>query len=223
MGRAPRIDLGNYVYHVLNRANARLPIFHNDADYKLFESVLEEVQQITEMRILSYVIMPNHFHLILYPRSDGDLSKFMQRLTLTHTQRWHSAHNTVGQGHLYQGRYKSFILKGDRYLFNVLRYVERNPVRANLVSDGLLWKYGSLYRRYNGTKDEKKLLSPWLIPEPKDYLEILHKPLTNDELITVRNSANKSTPYGNDSWVLDMIEEYGMQMTRRSRGRPKGT
>ena len=83
--------------------------------------------------------MPNHWHFVLWPQGDGDLSEFMRWLTVTHTQRWHAAHHTAGTGPLYQGRFKSFPIQADDHLLTVLRYVERNALRANLVerADGV--------------------------------------------------------------------------------------
>ena len=99
MGRVLRTDIGNYVYHVLNRANARVRIFDNDKDYQLFKEILVEAKEKCNMRLLAYCIMPNHWHLVVNPKKDGDLSKFMNWLTLTHTQRWHVSKKTTGQGH----------------------------------------------------------------------------------------------------------------------------
>ena len=102
MARQQRIDLGGYVYHVINRASGRVPIFKTKQDYQLFESVLEEATKREQMRILAYCIMPNHFHLALYPEKDKDVQRFMGWLTKTHTQRWHVMHGTTGHGHLYR-------------------------------------------------------------------------------------------------------------------------
>jgi putative transposase len=96
------------VFHVLNRANARARIFGKEADYAAFERVMKETLARKPMRILGYLIMPNHWHLVLWPEHDGELGAFMQRLTTTHVRRWHLHHKTVGCGHLYQGTYKSF-------------------------------------------------------------------------------------------------------------------
>ena len=139
MPRTTRVDVKDYCYHIVNRANARLPIFFNKKDYVLFEKVLEEARKRFSMRILAYILMPNHFHLVLYPLNDGDMGKFMQWLTLTHTQRWHQVKKTKGTGHLYQGRYKSFLIEQDDHLLAVIRYVERNALRA---------KSRLLYRRW---------------------------------------------------------------------------
>ena len=110
MPRSPRTDVANYVYHVLNRANARVQIFDDGEDYEMFELILEEAVQRYDMRLLAYCVMPNHWHLVLHPKQDGNLSSFMGWLTNTHTRRWHTSKNTIGEGHLYQGRYKAFLL-----------------------------------------------------------------------------------------------------------------
>lgn len=104
MARSLRVDVGDHVYHVINRANGRFTIFENDSFYSDFEYLLHEMKEDTDMRILAYVLMPNHWHLLLYPRKDGDLAKSMRWLGTTHTRRYHMQTKTVGHGHLYQGR-----------------------------------------------------------------------------------------------------------------------
>jgi len=156
MPRTARTDVGGYVYHVLNRANSRVQIFDDENDYKQFEIILEEAVEKYNMRILSYCTMPNHWHLVLYPKNDGDMGLFMGWLTNTHTRRWHTKKNTVGEGHLYQGRYKSFICQEDEHLLTLNRYVERNALKANLVKKAQDWKWSSIYRREYGTADQKK-------------------------------------------------------------------
>ena len=89
MSRLLRNDVGDYVYHVLNRANARVQIFDNNNDYEQFEHILDEAVEKYDMRLLAYCIMPNHWHLLLHPKNDGDMSVFMRWLTNTHTRRWH--------------------------------------------------------------------------------------------------------------------------------------
>jgi putative transposase len=121
MGRALRADAGGLVYHVLNRANARLPLFEKDGDYEAFERVLAEAQQSYGTRILAYCVMPTHWHLVLWPQRDKELSRFVGWLTLTHTQRWHAHRHSAGSGHLYQGRFKSFPVEADDHLLTVLR------------------------------------------------------------------------------------------------------
>jgi putative transposase len=176
------------------------------------------------MRIIAYILMPNHFHLVLYPKNDGDLSKFMQWLTLTHTQRWHQQKNTKGTGHLYQGRYKSFLIEEDNHLLSVVRYVERNALRAKLVKKAENWKFCSLWRKLYGKDQQKKLLSKWPIPEPKNYLSFVNKPQPKEEEELLRLSIVKGKPYGNDNWSMNIIKKFGLGSTLREKGRPrKGT
>ncbi|MBI4272530.1 transposase [Candidatus Uhrbacteria bacterium] len=209
------------VYHVINRANARLPIFQTADDYNLFETVLTEVKERTDMRILAYCIMPNHWHLILYPRNDGDLSRFTGLLAMTHTQRWHSAHQSIGTGHLYQGRYKSFPVQTDEYFLWVCRYVERNPLRAQLVKRAEHWRWSSTWRRENGTHKHKQLLDPWPTDPPKNYLDWLNEQEDNVLLERVRTSINRGKPFGSPAWVERIIKKFNLYSTIRPRGRPK--
>ena len=147
MPRHPRAAPGGYVYHCLNRAVARLPLFQKDDDYHAFEHVLTMALERHPIRMLSYCIMPNHWHFVLWPERDGQLTDFLRWLTHTHTQRWHAHYHTSGTGHLYQGRFKSFPIAEDDHLYTVLRYVERNPRRANLVAQAERWRWSSLHQR----------------------------------------------------------------------------
>ena len=147
MSRPLRVAAGGIVYHVLNRANAGARIFDGDADYAAFLRITAEAVERVRMRLLAYCVMPNHWHLVLHPRADGDLSRFMGWLTLTHTQRWHAHRHTIGAGHLYQGRFKSFPVQKEVYFLRLCRYVERNPLRARLVKRAEDWAWSSLSAR----------------------------------------------------------------------------
>jgi len=153
MGRPKRAAEGGLIYHVLNRSNAKMPIFKKDGDYEAFEQVLEEAVARTETRLLAYCVMRTHWHLVVWPREDGELSRFTGWLTLTHTQRWHAHRHTPGTGHVYQGRFKSFPVQDDDHFFAVCRYVERNALRANLVERAEAWRWNSLHRWKYGTSN----------------------------------------------------------------------
>ncbi|MDO8552186.1 MAG: transposase [bacterium] len=220
MPRIERTDIGDYVYHVINRANARVQIFDSDKDYELFENILEEAVEKFDMRLLAYCIMPNHWHLVLYPRNDGDLSLFMGWLTNTHTRRWHTGKGTIGQGHLYQGRYKSFLCQDDSHFLSLVRYVERNAKRANLVKKAENWKWSSAWRKEYGTTKQKKILSPWPVPAPRNYLQWLNQAQTEDEEEAIRRSVTKGNPYGGSGWTDNVVKRFGLEQTLRKVGRP---
>ena len=221
MPRINRVDVGNIVYHVLNRANARITIFATSEDFQLFENVLKEGKEKFNMRILSYCIMPNHWHLILYPRYDGHLRQFMGWVSMTHTQRRHSLHKSTGSGHLYQGRYKSFPVETNEYLLQLFRYVERNALKAKLIKRAEQWQWSSLWRREYGNKDQKVLLSEWPIETPDDYLELVNNPQTVAETESLRYCINKSKPFGGERWTNKMLDRFNLHSTVRGRGRPK--
>ena len=221
MGRPLRAAPGGLVYHVLNRANGRQGLFDDDGDYVAFERVLYEAQQRVAMRLLAYCVMPNHWHLVLWPYRDGELSRFMSWLTLTHTQRWHAYRQTVGTGHLYQGRFKSFVVQTDDHLLTVCRYVERNAVRAGLVERAEAWRWSSLWRTTYGEAQQQAMVSNWPIARPADWVVSVNGDEGAEELTRIRQSVVRSQPYGATEWMTAMIERFGLGSTVRSEGRPR--
>ena len=221
MPRRARTIVGGLVYHVLNRANGRLRLFRKDADYAAFESVLEEALERVPLRILAYTAMPNHWHFVVWPRPDEaeSVSGFFRWLTLTHTQRWHAHHGTSGMGHVYQGRFKSFPVESDEHLWTVLRYVERNPVRARLVKRAEHWRFGSLWQRTQ-SDDAQIVLSPGPIKLPRDWIEFVNRTETKTELGALRTSVRRGRPFGDDAWQRKIARRLGLQHTFRPRGRP---
>ncbi len=131
MPRNPRVAQPGFAYHVLNRAVGRARLFRSKKDFAAFEHVLREARERFGTPLLAWCVMPNHWHLVLWPQKAGELSEFMRWLTVTHTQRWHAAHRTAGTGPLYQGRFKSFPIEEDDHLLTVVRYVERNALARN--------------------------------------------------------------------------------------------
>lgn len=215
MGRPLRPSAAEVVYHVLNRANARRTLFENDGDYGAFERVLAQACQRVAMRLLAYCVMPNHWHLVVWPRQDGDLSRFMNWLTLTHTQRWHQHRQTVGEGHVYQGRFKSFPVESSEYVRMVCRYVERNPVRAGLVARTEQWRWSSA-----GASGAVPL-HEWPMDRPAAWSEWANEAEAADQLSAMRRSVIKGQPLGSPSWVERMVTRWNLGATLRGRGRPK--
>ena len=161
MGRPKRSDEAGVIYHMLNRANRRATIFHKHDDYEAFERILADaLERSPKLELFSYCLMPNHWHLVVRPKKHGEMSRFAQWLGLTHTQRYNAHYHTTGEGHLYQGRYKSFPVQDDLHFLSVCRYIERNAFTAELCESADEWKYGSLYSWRHGTAKEKSLLPP---------------------------------------------------------------
>ena len=198
-----------------------MKLFSKAKDYDAFESLLEQTLEARPMRICAYCLMPNHWHLVLWPEHDGDLAAFMQQLTTKHVRRWQLHRDCVGYGHVYQGRYKSFPVEEEDYFYQLARYVERNALRAGLVERAEAWKWSSLWRRTSGTPEQKQLLSDWPVPYPRSWCKTVNGPQTEAALGVIRRCVARGQPYGGDAWVRRTAEQLGLESTLRAPHRPR--
>jgi putative transposase len=206
-----------------------MTLFRRDADYLAFERTLAEAHARLPIDLLAYCVMPNHWHLVLRPRRDRDLSAFMQWLTLAHAQRWRASHNTIGFGPLYQGRFKSFAIEQDAHLLTVLRYVERNPRRANLVTAAQDWQWSSLHhRRLDAAADDAAStdaptppLADWPVERPRDWTAIVNRAQTAAEEQAIAQSIRRSRPFGSPVWQQQTARRLGLASCFRAPGRPR--
>src|SRR5438045_2451302 len=162
MPRTARAAVGGMCYHVLNRGNGRAEVFHKPDDYAAFLRLLPLAVKRLPIRILAFCLMPNHFHLVLWPHGDGDLGRFMQWVMTSHVRRYHRHYQT--SGHVWQGRFKAFPIQDDEHLLTVLRYVERNALRANLVKRAENWTWSSLRERLSRQPSELLQAGPSALP-----------------------------------------------------------
>jgi putative transposase len=209
------------VFHVLNRGVGKMRLFLKDADFEAFERTIEKTLESRPMRICGYCLMSNHWHFVLWPERDGDMGAFMQKLTITHVRNWQENRKRVGYGHLYQGRYKSFPVESDEHFYQVMHYVERNALRANLVRRAQDWRWSSLWRRVHGTAEDRRWLSKWPLPQPRAWTELVNRPQTEAELSAIHRSVVRGQPYGSAAWVNHTAKQLGLESTLRSRGRPR--
>lgn len=221
MPRRPRVCPAGVCFHVLNRAVARLPLFEKPEDYEAFERVVEEAHEREPLPIFSYCVMPNHWHFVVRPKTKHQVTRFFRWLTNTHTMRWHAHHHTEGTGHLYQGRFKTFPIEEDDHLLTVLRYVERNPLRAGLCDRAEDWQWGSMWRRDHAGAVESEFLAPWPIRRPRLWRAHVNKPQTEAELEALRRSVKRGSPFGTKDWISQSAARLHLRHTLRSRGRPR--
>jgi len=207
------------VYHVLNRAVKPLVLFSSDWDYAAFETLFREAKKKADVRLFDYCLMPNHWHLILCPQRDGELSRFMHWLTVTHVQRSHAFHDTSGNGALYQGRFKAIPVQTDRHFLIVCRYVERNPLRANLVPDAAHWRWSGLWKRRK--RRHFGLLDPWPVPQPSDWDRFVNEPHNEQELAALRDAVRRGYPIGDECWRERTARDLHLESAMRRPGRPK--
>ena len=175
-----------------------MQLFEKAADYQAFEQVLRDTLGDTldqsPMRICAYAVMPNHWHLLLWPECDGELAAFMQRLTITHVRRWQEHRGYAGLGHVYQGRYKSFPVESDEHFWVVARYVRAQRVARNLVLRAEQWRWSSLWQRCHPTGEERSLLAAWPIDMPANWLERVNQTDDAQELEAFAAACNEAAP-----------------------------
>jgi putative transposase len=211
---------GGVVYHVLNRSVRQDRIFDDDGDYLAFEEVLCQAHERTGMPLLAYCIMPNHWHLVVRPRKEGELSQYMRWLTVTHTQRWHASRGSAGSRPLYQGRFRSFPVQEDDHFLLLCQYVERNPVRAGLVTRATAWRWSSA----GGGREAKPWLTSreqWPVPAPADWVKWLGASGDRAELEAMRRSVIRGAPFGDDRWTTRTARRLSLQSSLRAPHRPK--
>ena len=215
MPRSPRLLLPGGYYHVINRGNGRMPVFHTPADYRSFLSLVNAAQDRLPLGLLAFCLMPNHFHLVVTPRRAGDVSRWMHWLMTTHTHRHRLRYETTGA--IWQGRFKSFPIKDDTHLHTVLRYVERNALRAGLVDRAERWPWGSLAFRANGQPFPELTEPPICLPT--NWIEWVNDAQTPAELEAVRNCVNHQRPFGPGEWVRDREARAGKPIPSPTHGR----
>lgn len=239
MPRVARSTLGGIVYHVLNRGNNRGRLFEDDDDYAAFVRLLAQARvRVGSVGVLGWCIMPNHWHLVLHPRRGADdaLSKFMGWLTNAHVRQWHAHRHSVGRGHVYQGRFKSFPVKRDEHLLTVLRYVESNPIRGAvgcrpLAKQAQDWRWSSFGMRYGdpaawqevpgGVPLLSELVDGWPVDRPRNWAVLVNREIEKPALEAVRHSLSRGTPLGDARWVRQTAEALSLTQTLNPRGRPR--
>jgi putative transposase len=204
-------------YHVLNRGNGQAEVFHKGGDFAAFLDLMAAANERLPLRIVGYVLMPNHFHLVLWPQGDGDLSRWMQWLMTSHVRRYHRHYK--GSGHVWQGRFKAFPIEQDEHLLTVLRYVERNPLRAKLVRRAEAWAWSSLSWRASGNRPA--ILSDWPVPCPRNWVAHVNAVQTEAELLALRRSVSRGAPFGDERWSERVAKRLGLESSLRPRGRPR--
>lgn len=205
-------------YHVLNRGNARQRVFKKDGDFAAFLQLLADAKERLPMRIVGYCLMSNHFHLVLWPHKDGDLSRFMQWLLTAHVRRYHRHYG--GSGHVWQGRFKAFPIQEDEHLLTVLRYIERNALRADLVDRAEAWPWSSLA---SPRGDLPSLCDPGPVPKGRDWLRHVNQPQTEAELAALRHAIARGSPFGDSAWQRATAKRLDLESSLRPRGRPRKT
>ncbi len=217
MPRTARFIVANYCYHVLNRGNRKARVFHEPADYEQFLALVHCAQERIHIPILAACVMPNHFHLVVRPRQPEDLGRWMQRAFTTHVRWQHAKYGTTGR--IWQGRFKAFLIQQDHHLLTVMRYVERNALRANLVERAEDWRWGSL--RWRTLERPPVTIDSSPVPLPGYWRHLVNEPQTDAEIAEIRTCINRQRPFGATDWVREQAAALGIEQSLNAFGRPR--
>jgi putative transposase len=222
MPRLARRKLERGCFHVLNRGNHRQALFERDDEYAQFMELMSEALRRFEVELWAYCLMGNHWHLVVEVDKIEELSGWVHWICNRHVRLFHRERQELGGGHIYQGRYKSFPIQDEVYLYQVMRYVEANPVRARLVAHARDWQWSSLSRaeiKRELIAVERPRLQPW--NRNAAWEEEVDRPMEKEPLQIIQQSIIRGTPYGAADWIDRIVKAQGLETTLRPRGRPQ--
>ncbi|WP_444996836.1 transposase [Aliikangiella sp. IMCC44359] len=223
MARQPRLNLPGVPQHVIQRGNNREVCFFEEQDYKVYLSKLEEYSQKLKVSVHAYVLMTNHVHLLMTPKTSDGVSRLMQSLGRYYVR--YINHKYERTGTLWEGRYKSTLIDSEQYLLTVSRYIELNPVRAEMVAQPGEYPWSSFRR--NGLGVAISLITPHEVYErlaktdktrQKRYLALFEKTLSEYTLEEIRQSVNRAWVLGSSKFKQQIEKKTGRQAEPRQRG-----
>jgi putative transposase len=223
MARLPRLNLPNVPQHVIQRGNNRDACFFDEQDYKVYLSKLEEYSEKLEVSVHSFVLMTNHVHLLMTPKEGDGVSRLMQSLGRYYVRYVNKKYHRSGT--LWEGRYKSTLIDSEQYLMIVSRYIEMNPVRANMVNQPGEYPWSSF--RKNALGVPIKLITPHEVYQSlaktdktrqKRYLALFEKTLSDYALEAIRESVNRSWVLGSSKFKKQVERKTGRRASPSQRG-----
>lgn len=199
MPRRQLAGSGGFVFHVMNRSAKQLTLFDTPFEYEMFLQVLAAADTACPIRLLEYCVMPNHWHLLVWPERDDQLSRYMRWITGVHAQRWRQARGQPGKGAVYQGRYRWVAVQSGTHYDVARRYIQQNPVRAQLVACPDDWPWSS-------ASCEPALARPTLAQGPLSldtrHASLVDRLLDADTAQAMRASLKSGHPFGDPQWGM---------------------
>lgn len=227
MPRRSRIALSHLPHHVVQRGHNRRPVFITDKDRLTYLATLQEFRQELGLKVYAYCLMTNHVHLIIDPGSDSaNLGLLMKRLAGRHTRRINRLERRTGTS--WEGRYKCSPIETDRYLLACSRYVDLNPVRANVVAHPAEYPWSSYRAKVGITNSDWLDLDPCYLglAETLDrqrirYHEWVEAGIHEAELKFLRHAVQRNQLTGSEKFTLEVEQRTGERILHRGRGRPR--
>ena len=225
MARQPRLALPGYPHHVIQRGNNRQPIVLDETDRKMLHSLWLEESQRQKVAVNAYVLLDNHFHMLLTPPSDEAMSLMMQSVGRTYVRYFNNRHKRSGT--LWEGRYKSSLLDSEAYLLTCMAYIDLNPVRAGVAESADAFNWSS-YKHLIGQKIDK-LVTPHALywglgntPFAREaaYAELVASGLSESIQKDLTESALKGRVVGRPDFLKLLEKTTRRQILPQKAGRP---
>jgi putative transposase len=219
MSRIARIIGAGYPHHIVQRGNNREKVFLDREDYQRYLSFVSRYSEEKEAAIFAYCLMPNHIHLLVRPSAEETLAKMMQGITLCYSKYFNGENGRTGR--LWECRYHSTVIDGERYLWAVSKYIENNPVRAGMVRKPEDYPYSSAKNHLLGIEDP--LLKDPLFDSSqlKEYRRFMKLEEEKSILEEIRKQTRSGRPLGDEGFLKTLSDRLGCGLTFRQRGRPR--
>ncbi len=226
MARLPRIYVKNQPQHIIQRGNNRELIFVDKQDYIFYLKCLQETSKRNELNIHAFVLMTNHVHLLVSPQHESSISKVMQSIGRRYVQYFNYAYERTGT--LWEGRYKATLIDSEAYLLACMRYIELNPVRANISPHPKAYRWSSYHCNALGVSCEwlkHHSLYRQLGNDPEDrqkaYRALFRNRLTRETIDGIRDATNKAWVLGSDRFQKKIEKLADRRVAPLPKGRQK--
>jgi putative transposase len=219
MPRIARIVGDGYPHHIVQRGNNKEKVFLDKEDYEKYLSLLETYSEKKEASVLAYCLMPNHVHMLIRPSWDDGLAKLMQGVTLCYTQYFNRKKSRTGR--LWECRYYSTVIDGERYLWAVSKYIENNPVRAGIAKRPGDYLYSSARAHLLGRKDPFLKESLFDKSQLNEYRRFFRSGEDKKIAEEIRKQTRSGKPLGDGGFLNTLSEKLGCSLAFRPKGRPR--
>lgn len=225
MPRKPRFYLPNLPVHVVQRGHGREPVFYEDADYQAYLGWLRDAAERYRCAVHAYVLMTNHIHVLATPSDREGISRMMQYVGRRYVP--YINHHYGTSGSLWEGRYKASLVQEESYLLACMRYIELNPVRADMANHPREYRWSSYRSNAEGRDDA--MLTPHKVylalarsanDRKENYRALFKTPIDSDDIKQIRAAWQTGTPLGNDRFKEKVESKLKIKVGHARRGRP---
>ena len=226
MARLPRLSLGGHVHHILQTGNNRQPIFLDDADYLCMHALFARYAPEFKVAVHAYVLMSNHFHVLVSPESSQGVAGFMQAVGRRYVRYFNDRHGRTGT--LWEGRYRSTVIQADVYLLPCMAYIDLNPVRAGLVAHAKDYRWSS-FGHYAGLHVDKAVVPHdcyWRLgntPFAREaaYTDLVQRGIAAQHQVALTEAVRQGWALGDAKFTGHLQKQIPRRVVKAKPGRPR--